>query len=174
MLGSFAWSTRDLWSVAEHRYWFDLDGDSHLLQITLLLLLLLLVVVVVVVVSNCFVPVWELVLRQRKGAPVFLFTSIYNIYIYLFIWFYLYIQFIHSASPWIATKWWRGVCVCVQVLFNLVVDTKYTQHLNIYDDQMSRFSTFLSGNYVAPAMADAGELVRLFSAWPRGMQLLKH
>ena len=56
------------------------------------------------------------------------------------------------------------MCVCVQVLFNLVVDTKYTQHLNIYDDQMSRFSTFLSGNYVAPAMADAGELVRLFSA----------
>ena len=42
-------------------------------------------------------------------------------------------------------------------------DAKYTQHLNISDDQMSRFgTTFLSGNYVAPAMADAGELVRFF------------
>lgn len=114
----------------------------------------------VVVVSNCFVQGSELVLRQRQGAPVCFFK-----HLSFFVWFYLYIQYIHSASPWISTKW----CGCGQALFNFVVDRKFTQHLNISDDQMSRFS----GNYVAPAMADAGELVRFFSLTLQ-KQLLKH
>ena len=79
----------------------------------LLLLLLLVVVVVVVVVSNCFVQVWELVLRQRKGAPVFLFTSIYNIYIFVYLILLVYSVYSQcfTVNSYKVVAW--CVCVCV-------------------------------------------------------------